>query len=225
MGGTALKIGIFVVLLLVSTHAAQAASTASGNEIKSTIIALLWWPSDPAPSLSAFVREIDRCLTREISRSSSVSGIVSSSTVQQLLYPLMEPGTQPASEEQFAKMLQREDVRARLNASGLDYLVAVTGGTRVQDWKGGIFCGAGYGGGGCLGFAWANKTTQLDAVLWDLSTDVKLDHAAARDEGTSVAPAFILPIVIPARTQSGACRKLGRNIVELVEKNLGKVRD
>ena len=86
------------------------------------------------------------------------------------------------------------------------------------DWKGGILCGAGYGGGGCLGFAWQDETTALSATLWSLA-DVNIVHREeAKAEGTSVVPALILPVPILAHTRQSACNELGSRVALAIRK-------
>lgn len=180
-------------------------------------IGLLWWPADPSKTMYSFSRSIDKCLTQHFHQALPDVPVIGHKTVQDMLYPLMEPGTQPDTELEFAALLRRDDVRARLAGKGLRYLVAFSGSTRTDDWKGGVYCFAGYGGGGCLGFAWASKETALDAVLWDLRAPDGAKHAKAGDTGTSIVPAFLLPIPLLASTQGEACRELGSRIVSAIE--------
>jgi hypothetical protein len=193
-----------------------AQDTAADDDNDAKSIGLLWWPADPAQATYSFSRDTGECLLRELARSLPGYRLVGHGQVQDMLYPLMELATQPESEQEFAAVLQRADVRSRLAEKGLRYLVAFSGSTYHSGWKGGILCGASDGGGGCLGFAWASKTTALDAVLWDLAEAGKSAHAEATDTGTSVMPAFILPIPIPARTQTDACRELAVRIAAVV---------
>ena len=180
-------------------------------------IGLLWWPADPAQSMYSFSKDIDRCLTQHLLKAVPQFTLLRHETVQDMLYPLMEPGTQPENEHDFAALLRREDVRLRLADKGVRFLVAFSGSTRSEDWQGGIFCGGGYGGGGCLGFSWADKETALDAVLWDLADIDSPELAQASESGTSIMPAFLLPIPIPASTQAGACRELGQRISTIIK--------
>lgn len=206
-----------VLVLLVTATVVAGAQTAVENQ-GARNIGLLWWPADPSRSMYSFSRQIDRCLTRQFAKSLPDFSIVGHEVVQDMLYPLMEPGTQPGSDLDFAEMLRREDVRARLASRGLRYLVAFSGSTDTGERHGGIFCGGGYGAAGCLGFAWATKETALDAVLWDLKKNGST-HAAGSDTGTSMVPAFILPIPLIASTQNDACRELGSHIVSAIKED------
>jgi len=181
-------------------------------------VGILWWPADPNMAMHSFSSRIEECLTKTLEDAAPEIAIRDHKIVHDMLYPLMEFGTQPASEQAFAELLRRDDVRGRLRDRGLQHLIAFSGSTRTSEWEGGIFCGGGYQAAGCLGFAWADKETILKAVLWDLRDDSAPVHEEATDTGTSMMPAFLLPIRIPARTQSDACEDLGQRIANSILK-------
>jgi len=179
-------------------------------------VGIVWWPADPANGAQALVSDVEECLTARIRESAPEIFVVSQREVRDALYPLLEPATQPATEEAFAAMLARDDVRARLARRGLRYLIAFAGGTRDAEPGGFILCGAGYGGGGCLGFVWQGETTNFDAALWALDDGASVRRESAKVEGTFIMPAFVLPIPIPARTKVDACRELGTRIAAAI---------
>jgi hypothetical protein len=178
-------------------------------------IGLLWWPADPFKTFYPFADDIDECLTDILADKCPEFELMHQQEIRDSLFPLMEPGTQPTSEESFAALLTREDVRKRLTVKGLRYLVAFAGGTSRDD-RGFIFCGGGYGGAGCLGFAWIDKDTRIDAVIWELEGQERVEHLEGSAKGKTLIPAFILPIPIPAPTISKACEGLGQRIVEYI---------
>jgi len=210
-----------VVLSIVSILAMLSPETASAGkdpeQPAGETIGLLWWPADPTQSMYSFSKDMDKCLMRYLLKAVPRFSLVRHEKIQDMLYPWMEPGTQPENEQDFAALLRREDVRLRLNGLGVRFLVAFSGSTRTEDWQGGIFCGGGYGGAGCLGFSWADKKTALDAVLWDLADIDRPESAEASESGTSIMPALLLPVPIPASTQSGACRELGKRITAIIK--------
>jgi hypothetical protein len=182
-------------------------------------VGIVGWPLDPADALRAFVSEVEGCLAMRIREVAPEVTIVPQRAVRDALFPLMEPATQPRDEEAFARMLARDDVRTRLRARGLRYLVAFAGGTRREDWSGGILCGASMGGGGCLGFMWRGERSTLDAGLWSIEDGEPVRREAAKAEGTSVVPAFVLPIPLMAHTQSEACAELGTRIAHAIRES------
>jgi len=128
------------------------------------------------------------------------------------LYPLLEPSTQPASEEEFGAMLARADVQARLRALRTNRLVAFTGGRTRAPAEGFVLCGY----NGCLGYAWRSEGSRLDAALWDLEEARKSLALEASAQGKTRVPAFILPIPIPAQTLAQACEQLGHRIAAAI---------
>jgi hypothetical protein len=178
---------------------------------------IIGWPTDPSDAENTFGGEIERCLTTRILEVAPEIVVVPQRTVRDALFPLLESTTQPATEESFAALLARDDVRARLLRRDMRYLVTFTGGTNKKP-GGAILCGAGYGGGGCLGFSWQDETTVLDAALWPLDDGTAIQHEGANIKGTSLIPAFLLPIPIPARTKAMACHELGTRIAVSIRK-------
>lgn len=182
-------------------------------------VGIVGWPLDSADALHALVSDVEDCLTARIRAVAPEITIVPQRAIRDALFPLLEPATQPQSEEAFAKLLARDDVRTRLSARGLRYLVAFAGGTRKEEWGGGILCGAGYGGGGCLGFMWRGEGTALDAALWSLDGSPTVRREAAKAEGTSIVPAFLLPIPLMAQTHAEACRELGTRVANAIRES------
>jgi len=203
-------------LFCTSLLAAQTASPAA------IAVGIVWWPADPADALDAMGGDIEACLTARIREVAPEIVVTPQRTIRDTLFPLLEPATQPATEADFAALLAREDVRARLLRRGLQYLIVFSGGT-LEDKPGGfILCGAGYGGGGCLGFIWQGETTTLDAALWSLDDSVKIRHEGAKVEGTFMMPAFVLPVPIPALTKSQACHELGSRIALAIRQTVAE---
>jgi hypothetical protein len=188
-------------------------------------VGIVGWPLDPADSLHALVSDVEVCLAARIAQAAPDVTVLSQRAVRDALFPLLEPATQPHDERAFASLLAREDARARLHARGVRFLVAFAGGTRKEAWEGGILCGASMGGGGCLGFAWQSESTSLDAALWSIDGDAPVSRQAAKTEGTSVMPAFVLPIPIMARTRSEACEELGTRLANAIRGSAAKRRD
>ena len=165
------------------------------------LVGIVGWPLDPSDSLHALASETEKCLTATIRDAAPEVSVVPQRAIRDALFPLLEPATQPRDEAAFATMLARDDVRARLAARGLRNLVVYAGGTRKDEWAGSILCGAGMGGGGCLGFMWRS-----------LDGSAVVRREAAKAEGASVMPAFVLPIPLLARTHAEACGELGTRI-------------
>lgn len=205
-------IGLLLISACSSLNPAPAATPAA--------VGIIFWPLDKAHAGYLFIADIESCLTASIQENSPEIAIISQRSIRDSLYPLMEPATAPKTEETFAELLQRDDVRDRLAKQGLDYLLAFSGATSRAEWSGGILCGAGYGGGGCLGFAWQHENTALNAALWRLRNGGIVQRNQASVQGTSLVPAFGLPIPILAQTKSNACSELGRQVSTTIRRQM-----
>jgi len=168
------------------------------------MIGLVWWPANLAYEAFESARKVEHCLIDELERIAPEVDLVDQGILRDDLYPLLEPATQPASVEAFGAMLERADVRQRLAGLGLDFLIAVAAQTRDDEGQGLILCGY----TGCLGFAWQDQSTRIQAVLWQLDGQELLQKPEVETHGTSVYPTFLLPVPLLARTRVAACREL-----------------
>ena len=173
-------------------------------------IAVLGWPLQSAGSDAE--GEVAECLKRAIGAELPGVEFVGRSRVRAALYPLLQPSTEPKTEEGFARLLARTDVQARLSDLCLGYLVAFAGGTSEGEVKG--LPGCGYMG--CYGYVWQSEESRLDAVLWQLNGGAKAQSLSAAAQGTNAVPIVFIPIPIPARTLNEACEQLGRKIAEQI---------
>lgn len=211
---------------LIAASLLFCASFAARAEAPAAIpVGIVWWPVDPTDAMHAIGSNTEDCLTARIHEVAPEIVVTGQRAIRDALFPLLEPATQPATEADFATLLAREDVRARLVHRGLQYLVVFTGGTRKDEPGGYVLCGGGFGAGGCLGFSWQGETTALDAALWSLDDGVKLGHESARAEGKFVMPAFVLPVPIPARTHADACHELGSRIAGAIRQAAAEARN
>jgi hypothetical protein len=221
---------VLVVLIFLCSVAPVAAenprpSATSVGTMPRLRVGLLYWPSEPVYRAYDFASSIERCLIKTMAQKIPEVIIISHRRLRDGLFPYMEPETQPKSEKEFAEFLQQTQVHERLVELGLQYLIAYTGKQKMGDEKGLVLCGAGPGGGGCLGFAWVGEQTELQAALWELGTPGPLGKRSAAARGNTYWPAVLLPIPIPARTKSEACRELASKIGEFILRNeMGKTR-
>ncbi len=132
---------------------------------------------------------------------------------QDSLYPWFEPGNEPASAEALDRLLGKPHVRARIDELHVRYLIGITR-RDTSDGFPGFFCGAGYGGAGCLGVGWENKQTALNAVIWDLRESRQTGALSAQTSGTSLAIGVAVPIIFVADTETEACEKMATLIAD-----------
>ena len=120
-------------------------------------------------------------------------------------------------------LVNQNAFREKINSLGVRYLVIVSGqGEEYQHSWGDIFCGGGYGGGGCGGLIIWKKDYSFRAFILDTKqssgsgevTSGVSDHAW-------LAVIGILPIGFPAFSESKACQALGDDLVKFFESLMG----
>jgi hypothetical protein len=196
----------------VRAWAASAGDSPARPAVPSTAqVAIVGWPL--AAARRDEVDAIERCLRSAIERELPGVRIVGERRVREALYPLLEPSTQPATEEDFARLLARVDVQLRLGGLGIDRLVAFAGGHSPPVERGAALCSY-YG---CYGYAWQTEHSRLDAALWDVSAARIRESFEATATGITAIPVVVLPIPLPARTLEQACDRLGQAVASALK--------
>jgi hypothetical protein len=81
-----------------------------------------------------------------------------------------------------------------------------------------MLCGAGYGGGGCVGLMAAEEETRLVATVFDVKRSGRLrDVTAAHQSREYFAMFVILPFFKPGVTLTGACRDVTAEILAAID--------
>ena len=141
--------------------------------------------------------------------------IFDTATFQDALFPWFENEHAPSTIDELNALLARPFIRKRIASLGVRYLVNIAA-TASSDGFPGIFCGAGYGGGGCLGVLWEDKTNRANAVIWDLLLGLEPARLSASTSGRTVGFAFVVPILFVANTEKEACKALAAELGELL---------
>ena len=152
------------------------------------------------------------CVGRRLAQANPPFEVVPTDQVRQAFFPWLEPSTAPKTVEDFRRWLAEPVIRNKMRAMGARYLLEFHGDTKTDIPGGGILCGAGYGAGGCLGFAWGSRESSFGASLLDMWREDAPFDAGATQRGGVYVPAFILPIPIMASTETMACEELSRRI-------------
>jgi hypothetical protein len=161
----------------------------------------------------AYGARIDKCLTKALVDRYAGIEVVPQGSVRDGLFPLIEPATQPDTEEALGAFLERSDVRARLASMGIRFLAVYSGGLEHGPQKGFVEC-SGYG---CLGLAWQGETSSIDVAVWELEGKPQRgSRQSARVTGTDVTPAWFIPVPIPANTEAKACADIASRIGDFI---------
>ena len=105
----------------------------------------------------------------------------------------------------------------RLKTSGVRYIVWVTGDTEKTSSGGSLSCAISPAGGGCFGLAWWENDSIYKAAIWDIRAGKSAGEVSANVHGTSVIPAFFIPVPIIARTKTAACKGLARELQAFID--------
>ncbi|MGE5855111.1 MAG: hypothetical protein ACM34C_00975, partial [Syntrophaceae bacterium] len=121
-------------------------------------------------------KDVDRCIRPSMLEAAPELHFLSAKHFREKLYPYFTPSTTPHDLEGYKSVLDKPEVQQRIDSLGVRYLIILRKGGRNEDWHGGILCGAGYGGGGCLGLSWWDRKSELGLGIWHLKDK---SHAAS----------------------------------------------
>jgi len=146
------------------------------------------------------------CLEQALREEAPELSILPSQHFHDSMFPWFEPGTAPSSDEQLAAVMGNLDVQRRIKGFGLRYLIAVRGGTALEEER----WGAGQLGGG---FSFSEGTTLTTSIL-DLKSSQSVGRIAASGAGvTTFGLIVIVPYLIVAQdTEKNTCKALAVRI-------------
>lgn len=156
------------------------------------------------------------CVTKTVQRGKNRLSVYPDQDFIDALFPWFEPRTAPQGPEALPELLQKPGINERVRASGVRYIVWVTGDTERSASGGSLSCAVAPGGGGCFGLAWWENDSSYEAAIWDIRDGTAAGEVSADVQGTSVIPAVIVPLPLIARTKSAACKGLARELKEFI---------
>jgi hypothetical protein len=136
--------------------------------------------------------------------------------LRQRLYPWLERSVAPSSAAGLLDFLGEPALRATLEAMGVHHIVLFGGATSTKFDKGGILCGGGMGGGGCLGFSWGTRDSSFHAIVLDIRQGTTAGDPHSHRTANVYMPAFVIPIPLIAATEGEACDELAAQVRSLV---------
>jgi len=132
------------------------------------------------------------------------------------MFPWFEPRSMPSNPEALPVLFQRPGLTERLAASGVRYIIWVSGATEQSSSGGSLACAISPGGGGCFGLAWWEDDSSYKAAVWDIRGGKSSGQVSADVHGTSVIPALIIPVPLIARTKAAACKSLAKELQSFI---------
>lgn len=168
------------------------------------------------PSKDSASWKFVRCLGTELAEREALNlTIMDTADFQDAMFPWFEFEHAPRTAHDMDSLLTRPSVRERIANLKVRYLISVALTTDADGFPG-MFCGAGYGGAGCLGLAWESKTSQVNAIVWDLKTGREAGNLSASSSGETVALGVVIPLAFVANTEKDACKALADGLGEFL---------
>ncbi len=160
--------------------------------------------------------EIVDCISTAINEADPTLRVVLPVEFRHLAFPNLAPEAAPQSPHYLTLLLEHPQFQDRMSQEGIRYLISVSGETEQQD-HGGIFCGGGYGGGGCLGVVWWDRESRLVASVFDFKQGRIAGEVRASASGRPwFAVVLIFPLGLPAATETRACSELGEAVSKFI---------
>jgi len=158
-----------------------------------------------------------RCLKANLEKQFSHRvKIIDTELFQDYMFPWFEVQYAPETVEELNRLLSKPLVRERIASLGVRYLINIARHSDSDGGGPGIICGGGYGGAGCLGAFWEDKTHEVYAVIFDIIKGVHSGSLSASTSGRSFGFAFIVPIVFLAQTETEGCKALAAELGQLL---------
>lgn len=152
-----------------------------------------------------------RCIGQRLAGLEAVE-VMDEKTFIDSFYPWFEPRTAPLKLERLELVLRDPLLAGKVHELGVRYMIWVDGNTETTDSSGSISCAVAPGAGGCFGFASWDKTSNYEAVIWDVKDFTDKGRVRVDAEGSSYLLAIGAPIPFIARVQGEACQGIGNQL-------------
>ncbi|GAB2880533.1 hypothetical protein ACCI51_07130 [Microbulbifer echini] len=146
------------------------------------------------------------CVGRELHNPEMGVNIIPEKEFVDIMYPWFEPRTAPMHVRSLDRLMENREVREKMEAYGVKYIVWIDGSTETTASAGSISCTISTGGAGCFGFGTWDKESDYEASVWDFRDRELSGKLSADAKGTSYMPAIVIPIPLIARVQNNACK-------------------
>jgi len=133
---------------------------------------------------------------------------------RRLLFPDLDITLTPRSAESLVSLLKAPQFRHKIDSLRLRYMVVIKEETWLWDYTDPPIVGIPYGGATLYTH---KKSTDLTASIIDLKSGSETGVVSDTAESTAYyGHVFIMPIILPAVTESTACQRLGREVVKFI---------
>jgi hypothetical protein len=168
--------------------------------------------------LQALSRDIETCVTETIRENTPSLRIVMVDEFRRVAFPGLDFNEIPRDQEHMLSLLRDFKFQERIAPLKLKYFIMVTGKTSgLTNQSGGIYCGAGYGGAGCLGLTVWDKIASLQASIIDGKQASQVGELEVDVTGKPwLAVIGFIPVGLPAFPEQRVCVELGHAISKTI---------
>jgi hypothetical protein len=129
------------------------------------------------------------------------------------LFPWFEPGTAPKEIIKLSALLNKEIVRKRIESLGIEILIYVQGATTRGESDGFMMSAAGPAPAvGVVGYTSSDRETHMRTSVWNLKEAASIGDTDIHVKGKARWLGLIIPIPIPAFSESEACSETAERI-------------
>ena len=216
--GTGVLTASFLTMLLTGCASNQIAAPAAIAHLDKPAIVVIQspqWVFKWDHAVRSTESGLSACLSRELQRILPAFEYLPVETFKKTAFPNLPAENAPASAEYVKLALTKPEVRQRLESLRLKYMIFIAGTLEVKDHWGDIFCGYGYGGGGCLGATGAQKESTLSAVVIDVTSNASTIKRDVHAQGSKwLAVIGVIPVWYDAPTKYEACKTLAADLIK-----------
>jgi hypothetical protein len=157
-------------------------------------------------------KEFAECVQKELIEDIPNLKFIPEDKFRDALFPWFEPNTAPKSIEELSALVSKTLVKKRIENLGVEFLIFVHGRTEQKEYDGFLLHMIGYGYGGSYGYLSAERGTHIITTVWDLKESVSIGDTDIYSKGKVRWLGLILPVPIPAFTESEACSETAKRI-------------
>jgi hypothetical protein len=159
---------------------------------------------------------LSECLRRALKGDSQAVTLIPADEFRRVVFPDLDFTFGPPSAETLVSLLEVPHFRQKTDSLHLRYLIGVRGGT-TSGYEPFFAAGGSMGGAFWIIGATHDKTTNLTAHITDMKNPSETGEVSIYAGSSGFYGVFVvLPITWPAVTESPACKRLGRELVQFI---------
>jgi hypothetical protein len=152
------------------------------------------------------------CLQRQLEEDLPNLEFIPGNKFREALFPWFEPSSAPKDIQELSNLLSNDLIRNRIEDLGVELLIRVQGVTNQSELEGLGIVAEGPGVVGAFGYSSAERKTHIQTTVWDLKKHVSLGDTDVHSQGKFRMISLVIPIPIPAFTESSACSETAKRI-------------